>query len=376
LNLAIAVFAVASAFVVWVLFGYPVLLGLLARLRPGSPVRKRFCLKPVSILLPVANGERYMRRKLESLLALDYPRELVEIIVASDGSTDRTCSIVEEFDVRLLRLPKSGKAVALNRLVEEARGEVLFFTDVRQPVAPESLKHLVACLQDPTVGAATGELFIRRGESDEEANVGLYWRYEKWIRRRLSALDSILGATGCIWAMRRDLVVPLPAGTLLDDVYQPLNVFFRGYRVVMEETARAWDDPTPLKGEFRRKVRTQAGMYQILRAYPQLLGPANRMWLHFVSHKVGRLLLPFALIAIAVSSVWLPHPWNLVVGTAQAAVYGLAVLDLAVPDGMVLKRVTAPLRAFFVLVLAALCAVAVFFVPADRLWQPDQGRSG
>jgi hypothetical protein len=115
-------------------------------------------------------------------------------------------------------------------------------------------------------------------------------------------------------------------------------------------------------------------MYQILGAYPRLLGPGNRMWLHFVSHKLGRLLLPFALLAMLVSSVWLPFPWNVIALVGQAMVYGLAVFDVLVPDGMILKRVTAPLRAFFVLVLAALCAVAVFVVPADRLWKPNEGR--
>src|SRR5262249_12218186 len=160
------------------------------------------------------------------------------------------------YPVEVIELPsKSGKAVALSVALKSAHGEILFFTDVRQPLEPDALQHLVNRFADPKVGVVTGELIIRDGTTHEEANVGLYWKYEKLIRKELSRLDSVLGATGCIYAMRRSLAKPLPPGTLLDDVHQPMNAFFAGYRIVMEDRAIAYDVPTGLEAEFWRKVR-------------------------------------------------------------------------------------------------------------------------
>src|SRR5207247_2069639 len=139
------------------------------------------------------------------LLELDYPRDLVEVIVISDGSTDRTAELARRFEVRLVEVHPGGKAAALNAGLAQATGEILFFTDVRQRLDRSSLSNLVARFADPRVGVVSGELVILDGTSSEEANNGLYWRYEKWIRKSLGALGSIPGATGCIYAMRREL---------------------------------------------------------------------------------------------------------------------------------------------------------------------------
>jgi len=272
-------------------------------------------------------------------------------------------------------VPHGGKALALNAGMKRARGEILFFTDVRQDLEPDSLSRLVACFGDPAVGVVSGELVITKGGgSAEEAQTGLYWRYEKAIRKRLSQLDSILGATGCIYAMRSELAAPIPPGTLLDDMYLPLLAFFRGYRVVMEEAALAYDVPTVLNSEFRRKVRTLAGVYQIIGRFPALLTPANRMWIHFVSHKLGRLLLPFALLAIAVSSFALPRPFRGMALLAQALFYVLAVLDRWLPESFPLKRLSSVMRTFVVLIAAALCAISIAFRSSDAFWTTPTGR--
>jgi hypothetical protein len=213
---------------------------------------------------------------------------------------------------------------------------------------------------------------IRRGGSQEEADTGLYWRYEKWIRRRLSRVDSILGATGCVYAMRRNLAVPLPEDTLLDDVYLPLAAFFRGYRVVLEESAKAFDFPTSRRSEFHRKVRTLAGVYQVVRAYPGLLGPRNRMWFHFVSHKLGRLGLPFALLLLAVSSAGLPAPWASWAIAAEAGFLSLALLNNWVPEKWRLKRVCSPIHTFAVLMCAALIAPWALLRPRTVIWKETQ----
>ena len=366
-----ALFLLAAAFCLYTMFGYPLLLALLAR--HGRPVQKAFAPRSISVILPVRNGERWVAQKLESLLALNYPADLIEILVVSDGSTDATERIVEGYEgqggIRLLKVPAGGKALALNRAIEEASGEILFFTDVRQELSRDSLRNLVACFADPAVGVASGELVIRKGQTAGEANVGLYWRYEKWIRTRQSWRDSVIGATGCIYAMRRDLARPLPAETLADDMYLPLAGFFKGYRVILDDSAKAFDDPTDLSSEFRRKIRTLAGVYQIVGYYPTLLGPENRMWLHFVSHKVARLLLPWALLLAAATSFGLPDPWRAIAWCGQAGLYGLAALDGALPESSRLKRTTSPARTFVVLMAASLCAVAVLFVPPRKLWK-------
>lgn len=367
-----AVFLLSVAFCAYTLFGYPILLGLLARWR-GRPVRKAHRLATVSVILPVYNGERWIAAKLQSIQALDYPAELLEILVVSDGCTDGTRGIVQGFacssKLACLDLPRGGKAVALNAALARATGEILFFTDVRQQLDPASLGNLVACFADPEVGVASGELVIRDGTGIEEASVGLYWKYEKWIRKQLSRLDSVPGATGCIYAMRRELASPLPAGTLNDDMHLPLGAFLRGFRVILDDSALAFDYPTPLASEFRRKVRTLAGVYQVVAAYPALLGPRNRMWIHFFSHKLARLLMPWALLAVAIATFGLPMPWKAWAIGGQAAAYLLALLDAWLPASFPLKRLTSPLRTFAVLMAASLCALAILFVPARVLWR-------
>lgn len=367
----LSVFLVSVGFCAYTLFGYPLLLAVAARLHRRSVTRAP--LRPtVTVILPVYNGERWIAAKLESILRLDYPPELVEILVIDDGSTDSTEAIVRGFteraNLRLIALERGGKAAALNAGIARATGEILFFTDVRQDLAPQSLARLAECFADPTVGAVSGELVIRDGAGMEEASVGLYWKYEKWIRKAQSRIDSVMGATGCIYAMRRELAAPLPAGTLNDDMHLPLGAFFRGYRVILEDSARAYDFPTQLASEFRRKVRTLAGVYQIVGQYPALLGPRNRMWLHFVSHKLSRLLMPWAMLAALASSLGLRDPWRTWVLAAQAAGYGLAAADLLLPEGTPLKRLSSPVRTFVTLMAASLCAVAFFFVPAGVLW--------
>jgi biofilm PGA synthesis N-glycosyltransferase PgaC len=373
-----ALFFASVAFALYTAAGYPMLLAMWARLR-SRPVQRKFTPQTVTILLPVRNGERWLRAKLESLFALEYPRELIEILVISDGSTDNTEEIAAEYasagKIELLSIARGGKAVALNAGIERARGDILFFTDVRQALAPNSLRNLVACFADPTVGAASGELVIRDGETLEELSVGLYWKYEKWLRKRESRIDSVMGATGCIYAMRRALAVALPAGTLVDDMFLPLAAFFRGYRVILDDTALAFDYPTALDAEFRRKVRTQAGVYQIMGLYPELLTPRNRMWFAFVSHKLARLLLPFALLVAAATTPALEEPWRAWAIAAQALFYGLAIADWWMPPGFWGKRLTSPLRSFVVLLAAAFCATFVLFRPTGSLWKDTQVRS-
>ena len=371
---AILLFSLGAAFVLYMVAGYPLVLAVLARWRP-RPVDKHFEERTVTVLLAVHNGEAWLKAKLESILSLHYPRRLMRILVISDGSTDRTDLIAAEFageGIELLRVPRGGKAAALNAGMARATGDILFFTDVRQALEPDALHHLVACLGDPAVGGASGQILFVQTVGGGEADVGLYWRFEKWLRDQLTAVDSLLVATGCIYAIRRKLVRPLPADALIDDAYLPLAVVFQGYRFIFERQAVAYDYPAQLDMEFWRKVRTLAGLYQVVASYPRLLNLLTPVAFHFFSYKLGRLLLPYALLITAVAGFWLPDGWAAAAVGAQALFYGLAAADHWILAGTALKRLSATCRTFVVLMAAAFCAASILFVPPDKLWKPTR----
>lgn len=362
------IFGAAGTFVVYVLIFYPLLLGFIAK-QKGRPVRKEWRPWRVSVLIAVRNGAVWIGGKLRSVFQADYPPELLEVIVVSDGSTDATDEIVREFArVQLIRITWSGKAVALNAAMGAATGEVFVFTDARQPLDRSALRNLVAPFADPTVGAVSAEPSILQGESQEEADIALYYTYETRLRTWLSQIDSVPSATGPLYAMRRELTAPLPPDTLGDDLQLPTRAFLRGYRCILEPAAKVFEYPTALHSEFRRKVRTLAGLYQLIWRYPCLLTPANRMWLHLLSYKVGRLLLPFALLLMALATACEIHTWGRWMLWPEVLCCGLGLADLAIPQTWGAKRVSSPVRTFAVLMIAALCAASIAFLPARRFW--------
>jgi poly-beta-1,6-N-acetyl-D-glucosamine synthase len=371
------VFLLAFLTIVYVLFGYPLLLDWISR-KHDHPIAKDDKLRSVSIILPVRNGAAFLARKLESLLSLNYPRELVEIVVVSDDSDDGTDDIARQFGVRgvrVLRAARGGKSAAINQGVPLTTGEILVFTDVRQVIDPDALRNLIACFGDPKVGAVSGQLSIVDEQSHEEANTSLYWKYELWMRTRMCRIDSSFGTTGAFYGLRRSLWQPFPPGVLLDDAYLPLKAaFFQGYRVIYEPTARMFDFPTALDSEFRRKVRTQAGLYQLLEVMPELLSSRNRMRLHFLSGKYGRTVVPHCLILMALSTFGLPSGLRTSAALGQLAFYLAALLDPVVPPKFVLKKITSPIRTFVVLMTAAFFALRVFFVSPTSLWKETKVR--
>jgi cellulose synthase/poly-beta-1,6-N-acetylglucosamine synthase-like glycosyltransferase len=371
---AAAGLAVGAAIVLYTIAGYPVFLALWKR-RAAPPVRKDLRFRTtVSTVLAVHDGEQFIRAKLESLLALRYPAGLLDILVVSDGSRDGTDGIVESFagrGVRLLRVPRGGKAAALNAGLEHSSGEILFLTDVRQPLDPDTLSHLVANFADPSVGVVTGELrFVGPESIGEQADMELYWRYELWVRRRHSEIDSMFGATGCICAMRRSLADPLPPDTLTDDAVMPLRAFFRGYRVIFDPEAIAFDYPTAEGMEFRRRLRTLAGLWQVCIRMPELFTGANRMRLHFLSHKFSRLVLPWAVLLVCSATLALDaSPFRSFLWIAEALLVAIALVDVLVPRKFPLKRITSPARTFMFMNAAALLSIMVFFVQPATLWR-------
>ena len=300
------IFWLSLAIIVYAYVGYAMLLAVQTRLR-SRPVRASPIEPTASIVLAAHNEEANLPRKLESLFSLQYPADKLQIVVASDGSTDETNHLLQQYVPRitpvLLGRPE-GKASALNHAVAAARGEILIFMDARQTVDPDAVRQLVACFADQTVGAVSGELHLETadGRPSSEA-LGIYWKIEKMIRRLESATGSVVGATGALFAMRRELFVPLPQGTLLDDVLTPMQVLRAGRRVLFLDSAIARDRLFVEPGkEFSRKVRTLTGNYQLLQLAPWLLSPENPLRFRFISHKLLRLLVPFLLAAMLASS--------------------------------------------------------------------------
>ena len=376
--MASLVFWAAVALTVYITVGYPLLLRLTAG-QSGPAVKKDFSFQPtVSAIIAVYNGEAFLRAKLESILNLEYPGGKLDIWIVSDGSTDATEKIAREFasrSVKLLRQNRSGKAAALNLALTQAQGEILFLTDVRQQLHRDALKHLTANFADPSVGAVTGEMKLHSPDAGEQADMDLYWRYELWARAQHSRLDSLFNTTGCIYAIRRELMAPIPPDTLTDDAVIPLRAFFRGYRVIFDLAAIAYDQPAVGGTEFRRRWRTLAGLWQVHARLPVLFTAANRMRWHFLSHKFSRLLLPWALLALAVSIVFMPDSWlRRTCFAGELAVILLAALDALVPQGWLAKRLTSPVRTFLVMNVAALAALSVFFISPQVLWKPTRIR--
>jgi cellulose synthase/poly-beta-1,6-N-acetylglucosamine synthase-like glycosyltransferase len=352
---------------------YPLLLVVLAWLRPRPVRRGMNGPRTVSFVICAHNEEKTIDRRLWELIDILQSTGIKgEIIVVSDGSTDQTAMLALRHDsrfVRVLELPtRAGKGEALSRGVALARNVIVVFADVRQSWAPDALELLLENFADPSVGAVSGDLVVVSGPGPM-SGVGMYWRYEKWLRRLESTIGSQVGVTGAISAVRRELLRPIPVGTLLDDVYWPIAVALQGYRVVHDSRALAYDRlPERPRDEFRRKVRTLAGNFQLMTRLPRALVPwRNPIWGQFVSHKLLRLAVPWALVGLAACSVFLGGPLYLNAAAVQAAVYILALVGLLTDRG---GRLTVASASFAMLNAAAFAAFWIWIAGrADQSWR-------
>jgi poly-beta-1,6-N-acetyl-D-glucosamine synthase len=351
---------------------YPCWLFLRTRLKP-RPVSTRPSVPKISVVIAARNEGANLEQKLLNLQHLDYPADSQETLVVSDGSTDQTNDVLAKFretNVRAIILPEHvGKAEALNCAVEAATGEIVVFMDARQRVAADSLKMLAENFADPSVGCASGALMLGTEEEAATRGVASYWEMEKSIRQWESASGSVVGATGALYAVRCSLIPHLPAGLILDDVFIPMEVARRGARVIFEPRALAWDSlPSRPQQEFRRKVRTLFGNYQLLRLAPWLLTASNPLRFEFISHKLCRLAVPFALIGIIAASVFLPGWLYRLPLAAAAGVCALGVLALLrVPLGAA-SRLTDLALAFVLLNTAAIVAFFYFAIGKKQVW--------
>lgn len=338
---------------VWCFAGYAVMLAILAGRRrrmqlPQQPERVPATAPDVSVVIAVRNEAARIGQKITAIASCDTSR-VREVIIVCDHCTDDTAERALATGwplVQVLRHDEgpSGKAGALNAGVARATGTLVFFTDVRQRIAPDAISRLARWFDDPANGAVSGSLEIEPSRDGSGTALDTYWRMEKHLRECESVLDSSIGCTGAIYMIRRALYRPLPVDTILDDVVTPMNIVTQGSRVRFDPEARAYD-PQTLDGtvESRRKIRTLAGNFQMLVRHPQWLLPsANRLWWQLISHKYLRILAPLFLAGCLIASWRLSSiTWYRMVFAGQIVVWLLGVAGLLLP-GLRWRVLTVP----------------------------------
>ncbi|MBE7551670.1 MAG: glycosyltransferase family 2 protein [Anaerolineales bacterium] len=332
--------------IVYTYLGYPLLLILLAQLR-SKPRRYQPATPAVTLLIAAHNEQAVIAEKLDNCLALDYPRERLQILVAADGSNDRTPEIVQGYVENGVELsyspPRRGKMAAINRAMAQARGEIVVFSDANNMYEAHTLRELVTPFADMTVGAVTGAKSIMRGDGALGESEGLYWRYESFIKEQETRLGCCTGVAGEVLAIRRDLFEQPPDNIINDDFYLALRLIQRGHRVIYTPQARSWERVSLSAGdEMTRRARIVAGRYQAMALAPRLL-PLRQpllVW-QVVSHKFLRPLVPLAMIGALLSNLAtvlrppqsgkrvllrLGPPFNRIMLLGQLLFYGLAWL--------------------------------------------------
>ncbi|MFV1984921.1 MAG: glycosyltransferase family 2 protein, partial [Thiohalomonadales bacterium] len=289
------IFWFSTIFIFYTYAGYPLLIFALAsRYKPilGNPDDQNEW-PNITIIIPVHNEEENVINKLDNLKSLDYPQDKLEIIFVSDASTDDTNKLLASADnIKLISyFPRKGKPTALNKAVSEVKSDIILFTDVRQELDAPAAKFLVSTLNQNNVGAVSGELVHRDPLTHTGRNVGLYWRYEKWIRKAESQFHSTAGVTGALYVIRRNDYIPLLEDTLLDDFEVPIQILKNNKRVVFDPRAKIYDEVQEESvAEQKRKIRTLTGNYQSFLRHLWLFSPiSNPIFIQFISHKVFRL---------------------------------------------------------------------------------------
>jgi biofilm PGA synthesis N-glycosyltransferase PgaC len=372
------VFWLATAMLLHGYIGFPVLMWLSARLRP-RPIRSDHSYRPsVTLLIAACNEERTIARKLENTLGLDYPRELLEVVVVADGSTDGTADIVREYASRgvlLLHQPeRRGKSAAIDRAVRECRTDVILFSDANTEYSTDAVAKLVQHFADPLVGGVSGRKVVlddqQRATTEGET---AYWSYEANLKIWESATGSIATADGEIFAIRRSLFEGLPSHVVHDDMYLTLQLIGRGYRVVYEPAATSAEYASKnLLDEFHLKLRYASAGYQILSHFRTMFWPVPTAFgLRFLSHKLLRWTAPLSLGMIFLSSAALASRGGVyqLLFWSQVSFYSLALIGFVLPRQTTARVFYFPLY-FSVMNAAALCGfVKYFIVGQSPLWR-------
>ncbi|QDT03405.1 Poly-beta-1,6-N-acetyl-D-glucosamine synthase [Rubripirellula lacrimiformis] len=362
------------AILVYTYVGYPLLLACKVAWR-SRPLH--FTQPPgqsIAIVISARNEAANLGRRLDELTRLISRQSgRCEVIVVSDGSTDDTAKIANSYQSKGVRTiqwnQNRGKAAAISAGVASTQCPIVAFADARQRWSDPTLNAFLEAFRDPTVGGVSGELVLEASPG-VLAGVGAYWKYEKWIRKTESRLGSQMGVTGAIAAVRRECFRPIPDGTILDDVYWPMQVVLQGKRVVYRQDAQAFDRlPSDVHGEFRRKVRTLAGNFQLVARCPRLLVPfANPAWGMFMSHKMLRLACPWAIIAVPIGCLLAGGPLFHTILAAEVLFLIVGALGLA--NSLVrTSKLASAVGSFVMLNAAAWVAFWCWSLRlTDRLW--------
>lgn len=379
-NAALVVFGIAAAVTVYVYFGYPALLYVLARVRTRSIARGELT-PSMTLLIPVHNEEQVVAEKIANSLSVDYPAELLEVIFISDGSTDRTGELVRASGdprVRLIEIPRSGKAAALNAGARAAVGEVLVFTDANVELDREALRHIGRCLSDPEVGGVAGRktYVVRSGGDTTERGENLYWKWDQWQKELESAIGSVFAADGSLYAIRRPLFAPIDDPAQADDIAISTRVVLQGRRLVFEPAAVAREE-APAEGseEFRRKIRVTNHSVRALLNLGSALWTSGFYSVELLSHKLIRHLIPFFLLLLLSSSVFLAAVgWNVfqIMFALQIAFYTLALVGTALRHRPAGEWKVLAVPYYFCLVNAAafLGVLSILRGRRVRAWEP------
>jgi poly-beta-1,6-N-acetyl-D-glucosamine synthase len=330
------VFWTGVAIVLYTYLGYPILVWILAMVMGKEP-RKGNKLPSVSLLIAAHNEESFIGAKIENSLALDYPAELLEIIVVADGCIDQTCQIVQSYAktlhsrVRLVRQePRRGKASGLNLGFGECKGEIVVCSDANAMYQPDAIRMLVRHFEDAKVGMVAGEKRIL-GDNSAAKGEGLYWKYEGFLKRMDSRLHSAMGATGEIFAMRRSLWKQVEPDSIIEDFIISMGLVRDGYRVIYDPAAVSVETASPsIEEEFKRKVRIVAGGWQaVVRLWPLLSPTYGVVCLQYISHRVLRwIVVPLLLPLIILSNIALAFNFEFfkAILILQTGFYAMAII--------------------------------------------------
>jgi exosortase len=351
MNICWMIFWFCAAVVVYCYAVYPLLIRLLSRAFAKSvkaPELTDAQLPSAALLIAAHNEESVIAKRIENALATDYPKDRFEIVVACDGCSDNTAAVVSRYVNRGVRLfeytRRQGKSGALNATMKQIDSDIVLLSDANTELNPDAARMLARWFADPQIGAVCGRLVLVDPKTGKNAD-GMYWKYETFIKKSEGKLGALLGANGAIYAIRRDLYVPIPSNTIVDDFVIPLLAKMKsGCRIIYDADAVATEETAPdIRGEFRRRSRIGAGGFQALGLLWPLLSPTHG-WLafSFLSHKVLRWLCPFALLAMLLScAAAASNPQYRSLLMAQLGFYVLAMLPLIVPVELARLR---PLR--------------------------------
>jgi cellulose synthase/poly-beta-1,6-N-acetylglucosamine synthase-like glycosyltransferase len=387
--IAAVLFWVATAVVIYTYVGFPILVLLRARFRP-RPHTQAAITPEVSVIIAAHDEGASIGGRVDNLLALDYPHDRLEVVIASDGSTDRTVAetgLRGDPRVRVLDLPRTGKATALNKAVAASSGEILVFSDANTAYAPDAIRMLVRSFADPTVGGVAGnQLYLpattKAGPTDPGAATAVgvgersYWDFDRIVKDAESLGGSVISATGAIYAIRRELFREVPDG-VTDDFVTSTRVIAAGRRLVFEPAAVAYEPVAGSSGrEYSRKVRIMTRGLRGVAVARDLLDPGRHGFyaLQLLTHKVLRRLMAIPLLVILVTSLFL---WDdgLIYRLAlvgQVLVYGLGTVGLLLRDHAAGRRPWFAIPAFFLLVNIASLHALWNLVSGRRIdrWQP------